>query len=181
MPTSIDRRVTGSPRATGVEPAAGAGGATRSALPGEGPGGDELALRQLPLVGLVVGELLPRTPGPVAREALALAGLDGLARAGRAWDPDRHGPFVRYARSAVHSAAVTAVRSGEAGPGARPELCRRLGALLGRAPHELDEATLAGVLGIRCDELGGDLVEAHPALLDELTDPDRSEPPPEAA
>ena len=72
---------------------------------------DEMVQRALPLVGHIVRDMLSRVPGHVQREDLMSAGMLGLAKAAKAFDPERGVSFSGYAATRIRGAIVDELRS----------------------------------------------------------------------
>lgn len=113
---------------------------------------DELIVRNLPLVGYHVSEMLWKVPPHVQREDLAAAGSFALVQAARSFDPDLGVPFERYAALRIRGAIVDELRgmdwvSRRARRRAREltELAEGLTAALGRIPTRAELAEAMGV------------------------------------
>jgi RNA polymerase sigma factor for flagellar operon FliA len=71
---------------------------------------EELVRTHLPLVGYAVNEMAARLPRHVVRADLISAGMEGLAQAARAFDPERGIAFARYASTRIRGAMLDDLR-----------------------------------------------------------------------
>ena len=136
---------------------------------------DSLVLRNLPLVGHLVAEIMSKVPSHVDRDDLAGAGVEGLVQAADAWREETGVPFGAFARTRVRGAMVDELRRVDwASRGARSraraaaETTERLAAGLGRPPHVHE---IADAMGVAPSEVHAVRAETHRAWLKSLSEP----------